>query len=293
MKNHIGIDVGGTFTKICVTDENLKIIKTFKTKTQTSEGIIQFLENIIKKELSEYDIESVNIGFPGSVDSKLGTLDMAPSIIKGKINIKKLLEEKMDFKFNIENDVDCWAAAEGKIGSCVDISNYVLLTFGTGIGASLILDSKVYKGFNNMAGEVGYMVFLEDLDKKAKSKNEFGSFESKASAKAIIEDYQIENEGAITQQEAFDEVFNNVSDKSTEFLNNKMNYIAVSVANIIALLNPEAVVIGGGLTENWTSFEKDLKEKLDILIETKTKILISKTGNFGGALGAIILGLEH
>ncbi len=290
--NHIGMDVGGTFTKICIVDDELNVLKKYKVPTDVYDGILTFLKNIIDDAIKEYDVKTVSIGFPGVVDSKKGTLDTAPSIIKGRMNVKEELEKIVDVKIYIDNDVTCWAAAEGKVGSCVGVEDYVLLTIGTGIGASLILNSQPYKGFDNAAGEIGYMVFLEDLKQEARTQDEFGSFESKSSAKAMIEDYKKQVNKDLSAEEILDSFFSG-DEAAKDFFSKRMDYLAVSLANIITILHPKTIVIGGGITERWQEFEGLLKEKIHRLICTKTQIVASTTGSYGGAIGAVILGLEH
>lgn len=283
------MDVGGTWTKICVSDEDLNILETKKIPTDKSVNIIGFLERSIHEQLRLVpEISCVSLGLPGTVDVKTGNVHTAPSIIVGERNIRKELSERISLPIIIENDVSCWAIAEGKIGACRGIGDYLFVTIGTGIGACIVSGGNIYRGAHLAAGEIGYMVFLEDLSHPARGRDEFGSFESKASAGAILRDYRILTQEDVSSSEMFRRFKGMEDDAAKAYISKKMDYLAVSLANAIVLLDPEVVVLAGGITGEWPYLSAELNQRLQKLICSKTRIQVSQTGEYGGSLGAII-----
>lgn len=294
MDMYLGIDVGGTFTKLCVADSELRILKSWKQPTEKTGDIVDFLEGLIRQSKQEFpDISCVGMGLPGTVDAKSGIVHTAPAIIAGQRNIKQELVSRLQMRVSIENDVACWAIAEGKIGACRGVADYVFITLGTGIGSCIVIDGKIYKGADLSAGEVGYMVFMEDLDRQAKSFDEFGSFEAKASAASIERDFHTDVGGKETGAEMFAR-FRDPADASAQaFASRKMDYLAVGIANVITILNPESVVLAGGITAQWDYLYQQIGSRLARLIPNRVDLKKSETGAYGGALGAILHALTE
>ena len=293
-KVYLGIDVGGTNTKFCLTDKDLNVLTCGKCPTDKSVDIVIFLSRLIEKIREKYNnIAFVSLGLPGIVDIERGVVHTAPSIIKGTRNLREELQESVGLPVFIENDVTLWALAEGKQGSCKGMKDYILITLGTGIGSCMVLDGKPYKGFDLGAGEIGYMVFLEDLSKNAKTHDEFGSFEEKASAHAIVKGFNGISKQKLTFNEIFDAFKDTSNEKAQKFLYKKMDYLSVGLANVITILHPQAVVLAGGIMSEWDYLYPLIKERIDKLVSTKTQILNSSTGEYGGALGAVINGINR
>jgi len=291
---YIGFDVGGTNTKICISDMNLHIYETAVIPTDTSGDIIDFLAGTIKKYRSKYpDIKYASLGLPGTVDPVMGTVHTAPSILVGERNIKKELSGKVGLPVSVENDVVCWAISEGVYGVCRDVRDYVFITIGTGIGSCIIIDNKIYRGADLAAGEIGYMVFLEDLKGGARGRDEFGPFESKVSASAIMNDYVALTQKEISVEEMFRQFKNPDNLVARQYISKKMDYLAVGLANIISLLHPHSLVVAGGITKEWDFLYGQLSDRLNRLISAKTRLEKSQTGDFGGAMGAIVHALKE
>ena len=212
----------------------------------------------------------------------------APSIIDSPRDLKKELQAKINAPVFINNDVTCWAMAEGAVGSCQDINNYVLITLGTGIGSSIVIDKKVYQGYDFAAGEIGYMVFLEDLKNNAKLSDEFGSFESKVSGAGIIKGYVDLTGKEKTIGQIYKDFKNSHNQLAQEYISKKWDYQSVGIANIITILHPQVVVIGGGITQEWEYLSQEINSRLKKLICVNVPVIKSSTGEYGGALGAII-----
>lgn len=110
---YLGIDVGGTNTKLCVVDTELHILKGWKLATEKSLDIVEFLDNLIAESRMLFPgITHVGLGFPGTVDPETGSIHTAPAIFAGERNIKRELSARVGIEVSVENDVACWAIAE-------------------------------------------------------------------------------------------------------------------------------------------------------------------------------------
>lgn len=274
-KKLIGLDVGGN--KILgVLFEGEKALKKIKEKTpQTKEEFLKVLGKIIC-ELSGDSVPSgIAIGFAGMID-KNGKILRSPNIkFLDGFNLKEYLEEKFKTKVFIENDVKCFTYAEMREGAGKGVKNLVGITLGTGIGGGIIINSRLYRGANGSAGEIGHMII--DGEK---------SFEQLASAKGVFRQtdkdiFELEKEARAGNNEAI-----------KIFSENGKN-LGIGLANIINILNPEMIVIGGGLSNLGDLILKPAKESLKRFIANpaaqSTKIVLSKLGDIAIPLGAILL----
>ena len=290
-ETYLGIDVGGTNTKYCLTDRKLRILDRGVLPTDKSMDIVCFLSELISDMLQKHsDIVWASIGLPGIVDGERGIVHTAPSIMTGERMIQKELQEKSQVPVFLENDVTLWAVSEGEFGACEGMKDYVLIALGTGIGSCIVINGEPYKGYDLAAGEIGYMVFPEDLQRNAKSSNEFGSFEKKVSASAIVNDYNYGVELSI--EETFQHFKNQDNEKANQYISQKFDYLSVGIANIITILHPQAVVLAGKITCEWDFLYEGIQPRIDRLIHTQTKLLKSKTGDYGAALGAVLSGFK-
>ncbi|MDC3220003.1 ROK family protein, partial [Saprospiraceae bacterium] len=177
----LGIDIGGTKCAVIAGMENMEILDRIQFLTETDKGAENTIINILDKvkslieRLNDYNLVAIGITCGGPLDSKTGLI-MSPPNLPGwdKIPITKLIEDNFDVPVFLQNDANACALAEWRFGAGKGTNNMIFLTFGTGLGAGLILDGRLYAGTNDLAGEVGHIRLAEDgplgYDKK-------GSFE--------------------------------------------------------------------------------------------------------------------
>ena len=291
---YLGIDVGGTRTKFCVVDEELSVLHSGVIPTDRSTDIIDLLASVVSGSAARFpELACVSLGLPGVVEPETGLVHTAPSIIHGSRYIAKELQEKIGLPVLADNDVVCWAIAEGAIGNCKGVDNYLFVTLGTGIGCCIVADGRIYRGAHMAAGEIGYMVFPEDLDCGAKSSDEFGAFESKLSAKAMLSDY-IQLTGEQVSSEEMYRRFRDPDDETAKsFARKKFDQLSVGLANLMVTFDPEKLVLAGGVTNEWDYLLSQLESRIDRLINAKAELVRSQTGAYGGALGAAIKAIDH
>ena len=292
MMYYICIDIGGTSIKYGVLSEKGEIFidGTVSTKVTEKENfILSDVKKLIRNILDEYrnyEIKGICVSTAGVVNPEKGEIAYAgPTIPKYTgTKIKEELEKEFSISCEVENDVNCAGLGEYWKGAGKGSKSMVCLTIGTGIGGSVILDGKLLNGIGYTAGEIGYM----DVN---------GSYiQNIASSRYLVKKVQKEKEekegitDAITGVDIFE-----LAKKGDEIciagINEIISNLAVGVRNIIYLLNPEVIVIGGGITAQKEYLEEKIRKEVnDGMISDmfrKTRIELAQQGNQAGLLGAL------
>ncbi|MEG2092365.1 ROK family protein [Cetobacterium sp.] len=314
MKFYIGIDIGGTKIATIIADENfnIKSKERFLTKkTITPEKTMDKIVENIGKQLQELNldetyIKSIGISCGGPLNSKEGVI-LSPPNLPGWDNVRIVEKFKKIYKkpVFIQNDANACALAEWKLGAGVGYENLIFLTFGTGMGAGLILNNKLYTGKQDTAGEVGHMR-LSNTGPLGFGKK--GSFEGFCSGGGIV------RLGEIFLKKAIKEGYNGklvelYKDKveakeildlaqggeelSLKIINESARRLGQGLSILIDILNPEAIIIGSIYTRCENLFNKILKreiekEALDISFR-ECKILPAKLNENIGDLASLIV----
>ena len=287
MKQYISIDIGGTAIKYGVIDENAQILIKKSMETEAFKGGPEILKKaigIVEKLMKEtkLEISGICISTAGMVDIEKGSIFYSAPLIPNYAGtqFKEVLEEKFKIPCEVENDVNCAGLAEYQSGVAKGSHVTVMLTIGTGIGGCIILDGKIFHGFSNSACEVGYMHLdggeFQDLGaasiltkKVAKRKQES---ESDWNGYHIFESAKQGDETCI---QAIDEM---------------ADVLGKGISNICYVLNPEIVVLGGGIMAQeeflGDRIKQAVKKYLVSSIEVNTTIAFAKHQNNAGMLGA-------
>jgi len=276
-RNFLGIDIGGTKTAIIYAKENMDhsisiiqklVIKTTKVQ-ETIDNIFSCLDEIICKNKTTYgDISAIGISCGGPLDSKQGIIMSPPNLPDWQnIPIVNMIKNKLGIPCAIQNDANACALAEWKYGAGMGSKNMIFLTFGTGLGAGLILNGELYSGTNDNAGEVGH-IRLTDFGPVGYGKQ--GSFEGFASGGGIaqiaktrlLEVYQ---QGGSVNWCSFNEIeyisaqmVAEQANKGDLFANDIIRtsavYLGKGLSILIDILNPECIVIGSIYARNVNLF---------------------------------------
>lgn len=297
-----GIDIGGTNTKMGIFDLAGKLI-CFKTiPTEKSAEPEQFIEKLAQESqvmltqelhmnLGDPRIAGVGAGAP-MANYFTGEVENAPNLGWKHVPLKKLFEKYFKCPAVIENDANLAAVGEKKWGSGKDLNDFVLITLGTGVGAGLILDGKLYRGNQALGGEGGHIILPHTKVRPCSCGGE-NHLESYLSAKGIKqtikemtnEEWSIEKLGVLYREEDLQaqKVMNQVA---TEF--------ATGLVSIGVLFGPQAFIIGGGVSKLGDPFNQLVLEKLDKLIHfsLKGKIKII-TATLSSDKGAVYGGAAH
>lgn len=154
----IGVDVGGTKVAAGVVDQHGHIVEKLKRFTPAASpgGTIAVIADVVNELLGRYEVDAVGIGAAGFVDQTRSTVLFAPNLAWRDEPVKKLVEERIGRPVVVENDANAAAWAEAKLGAARGLEQVLLITVGTGIGAGIVLDGRVYRGRFGSAGEPGH-----------------------------------------------------------------------------------------------------------------------------------------
>ena len=313
MVKRIGIDVGGTNVKIALVDGDGKIIYSNSVPTYAQMGyeytvnnIKQAIKDLMKETNTEAkDIQGIGFDFPGQVDCKTGVVKLAPNI-PGWVNvpIAQMIEEEFHIPTRIDNDVRCAALGELKFGAGRGCENFVCITVGTGIGSGLVINGKVVRGAANAAGELGH-IKLQMEDGPLCGCGDSGCLEAFASGPSIVamaQEYlkggksakfrELAGDGEITPYivakaaEAGDPVAKRIFEKMGY-------YIGMGLTSVINLLNPEKIIIGGGVAECGDllldPIRRTINDRAMKVQRESVEIVPAELGNSAGVIGASML----
>lgn len=243
---YLAMDVGGTFVKYAVITDCCEILEKSKTAT-----IVEPLEDFLALLTSIYDefrgrVDGIALSIAGIIDSETGFMYTGGNIscIKN-LNIVDVLEERCGVPVTVENDAKCAALAEVWQGALKDCRDGIVMVCGTGIGGALIHDRRVLKGFHNMAGEFSYVI--TDAEPKYSLNHTFAGNSGIKSLVTIVSKHTRIPEEELDGERIFSMA--NGGDKEVfAGLKEYVRHIAVQINNYQFIIDPEKIVIGGGIS---------------------------------------------
>lgn len=302
----IGIDLGGTNLKAGIVDRSGNILHRFSIKTNASaescvisQQICELIAEIIKNaRIEKSEIIGIGLGSPGLIDKKGETILFSPNLPKWRnIPIKNNISEKFGLPCVLENDANAAAWGEKWIGAGKNANSLVMLTLGTGIGGGIIIDNKLWRGMNNVAAEIGHMSIQTDGPQC--NCGNYGCIEVYASATGMARRFrELLESGKASSLKKEDEItakrINEAAVQGDEaalsIIEETGFYLGIAIVNIIHILNPEVVVLAGGLIgagELLMNPIKQIIEKRALKASYKdTKIVFSRLGTDAGIIGA-------
>ncbi|RCX19938.1 glucokinase [Anaerobacterium chartisolvens] len=290
MQASIGLDIGGTNISAAVCDAQGNVIYSLTRKSdyygvQYLKNIDDIIECLIKE--SKAEICGIGVGVPGTVERDTGKVIVCPAFNWKDIPLKGHIEKKFGVKTFVDNDVNVWTLAEKHLGAAKDFDDFAMITIGTGIGCGLFLGGRLYRGHSFEAGEIGYLPLTIDAYKETVNENKFGFFESKASASAAIRIYHDITNKSVDCKEMF--LLAKQGDEAAQkVVDDVYKYLGLGISSVFCILNPQAVVIGGGMAEEGEEFLNEVTKNVKQLIPLKVNISLTETGAYGGAIGSAL-----
>ncbi len=281
----LGVDIGGTKVMIVLADQQGKII--FQDKIETPRepaAIIAIIEDTLRRAgVQIQQIAAMGVGVPGNVDSRRGLVIDVPSLKWQNLNLEELFDEHFPFPSFINNDVNLSALGERWLGNGQRSDNLFYIALGTGVGGAIIANGSLIEGHRFGAGEIGY--FLEKADLQNGLRNyscqEFGVFESKTSGSALAE--KVKPLG-LTPRELFQE-YRRGNPTVKWIMEEFILDLSVTVANVVSLLNPEKVIIGGGVSESMDCILQPIRNYVAQFSPFAVEIVLARLGGAAGAVG--------
>jgi glucokinase len=315
---YAGIDIGGTNIKFGLVDVSGNIIYKEQRPTMASKGaepLMHLVTNIAEGLLyhaAEEDVEVqwLGVGTPGAVDAKTGTvIGLSPNIVGWQgTPIGKGLRDRLNLPVWVDNDANCTALAEARFGAGVGYKSIICVTIGTGVGGGIVLDGKLWRGANHAAGEIGHVsINFEGPLCRCGAR---GCVEAYCSSEAIIA--RTKGYLSIGMTTAFEEVLEGDLDNlkikklfaavkmgdevALRVIDETAELLATGLAGVVNLINPEIVLIGGGVADGGGGLVEAVsaavrKRAFEVATE-RLRIARATLGNNAGFIGAGLRGVD-
>lgn len=312
---YIGIDLGGTNIAVGLVNEKLQLVSKDSLPTPATDPVaiadtmaVLCRRLLAKEGISFEDVAYAGVACPGIVDRANGVVIYANNINFDNFPLARLLCERMPLSaVYLENDANAAALGEAKAGCARGAKDSVMVTLGTGVGGGIVIDGRVYMGFNCAGGELGHMVIEKNGYPCTCGRR--GCFEAYSSATGLVRMTKEKMEtcpdsvmhelakhhGKVSGRTAFDA--ERAGDKAgAEVVSEYVSYLACGLANLINIFQPEVLAIGGGVCNE----RENLLNRLIPAVKKEayggdrvpaTEIRIAELGNDAGIIGAACLGL--
>ena len=306
-----GVDVGGTTVKMGLFTVEGELLDKWEIKTRTEDGgknvlpdIAASIKEVIdNKKLAKEDVEGVGIGVPGPVKED-GTVLKCVNLGWGILNVEDELEKLVGYPVKAGNDANVAALGEMWQGGGKGHSNLVMVTLGTGVGGGIIVDGKVVAGFNGAGGEIGHITVNND-EIEACNCGQYGCLEQYTSATGIVrlakrklakssEETSIREIPNLTAKDVFDAA--KAGDAiAIGLVDEVCEILGSTLSNIACVVNPEIIVIGGGVSKAGDILLDNIKKHF---VETAfmacrdTKFALAGLGNDAGMYGCVEMLLD-
>ena len=317
--NVIGVDMGGTKILSAVIDVEGNILGTAKVPTKADEGTSVVIDRIAdsiqkaigKSGVNESTIEAVGIGAPGPLDPETGIVIFAPNLGWRDVPLKAELEARVGIPTFVDNDVNVGTLGEHAFGAGKGVQNVVGIFVGTGIGGGIILQGELFHGASKTAGEIGHIIVkaggprcgcgtrgcLEALASRTAMTKQFQKAIEKKGKKSVISKLTDGDLSAIRSGVLAKAIRSN--DKLTLKVFKKVTkYLGVGIGSIVNFLNPEMIILGGGVVEALDdTFLDNIRAAAEKYALPNTldgvQIVRAKLGDNSGILGAAALARQR
>ncbi len=310
---NIGIDLGGTNIKVGLVDENYNIVAKATTKTNLPRPAEEICGSIVETvwevlnqaKVTIGEVNSIGIGTPGTANRNSGVVLYSCNLGFKNTDLRSIIKEKLGKEVYVENDANAAAFGEVLAGAGKGYKDVVVVTLGTGVGGGIIIDGKIYTGFNFCGAELGHTVI--HFGGRQCGCGRKGCFEAYSSATALInmtkEGMEAHPDSKMWQiagsldgvdgKTAFDG-WRAGDAAASDVVDMYIEYLGCGLTNIVNTFQPEVLLIGGGICKEGENLTKPLEKILArdsycIDPERSTKLDIAKLGNDAGIIGAAYL----
>ena len=302
----LGVDMGGTekmYGAISEIGGNIINEATIDRRGAAGEGCYGLLVNLIDTLLASPGLKGrrvrgIGVGAPGITHHATGIVKWAYALNWKDFPLKERLTARYKLPITVDNDVNLAALGEYWFGAGQDIQNMVMIVNGAGIGSGIIIDGTLYRGSSEASGEIGHMIpGREFLGKKF---SDFGGLESVASGTAMVEKARVvlksRKEAPTLNHLRADDIFQAAQrgEKwASSIINEVADYLAIAVANLAVSFDPELIVLGGGVTSFAHMLVEPILHRLEGVIPTPPRLVVSTLGPRATVMGAIITVLHN
>ncbi len=287
----IGIDLGGTKIEGILVDEKFGLIERKRIETHQENGyesIVKSITSLVSELKSKTNVDtSVGVCTPGINDTNSGLIKNSNTQCLIGMPLKTHLEKKLGYKIFMENDANCFALAESSLGAGKGYNVVFGVILGTGVGGGIVINGSLHKGRTNIAGEWGHHTLHPNGRRCYCGKQ--GCVETYISGPALENDWSVRT----GKKESLQTIIQNQY-RFLEGISWKRNFLenfGIGIANIIDILDPDAIILGGGVSNIPFLYDEGKKMVFDKVFSDSvdTPILKNKLGDSAGAFGACLL----
>ncbi|MBP7282794.1 MAG: ROK family protein [Leptospiraceae bacterium] len=297
MKKYLGIDVGGGSIRGTIVDKEGNSYFDFKVTTNPEASNREFLESIhtvVKHCLAAVPADAIGIGTPGPLDIETGII-ISSANLKNLVNVELVayVKEKFHLPVYFNNDANCASLGEYYFGSGKGSSSLVVFTLGTGLGCGWVVNGKIFNGYKGNGMEAGHITIVKDG--AICGCGQKGCLEAYFSTKGFLGRYSdLTSKNLENAKEFFDLVIEN-DENAKQVLDLGVSVFAEGIRNVIHLVNPDKIVLVGGLTASYHLYGKSLEEKVNqIIFPVLSKYIKFAVGrSVAGSFGAAALSFQH
>jgi predicted NBD/HSP70 family sugar kinase len=297
----VGVDIGREWLRLVVTDLagtrlcQLDERNTAKDPDAMMDAVMQLVhQGMDKAGLGPDVITHTVVGCPGVYDTDSRQLRFAANLPGwGRLAVAAALRERLEGALTVENDANLAALGEYTYGAGRATRQFVYLTIGTGVGVGIVLDGKLYRGSTGSAGEIGHLPVGEKPDKPRRGGSPRGMLEESFGASALVRRAKAEGMKRPVTAAAIFAAARGGDPQAMELVLAEGKALAYVVASICVLLDPELIVVGGGIGQNLDLLEAGMAPELENLIPARPAMAVGDLGRDAVVMGAIALGIER
>jgi predicted NBD/HSP70 family sugar kinase len=299
----VGVDVGRSWLRIALANLAGEVVLRRQERSQSRDAkkLVAQIGNLVSRlpieaGLSYQDVTYTVIGSPGIVDERSGAMRLAANLSGWEgSSVLDALGDQLGSSLAVENDINLAALGEQAHGLGKGVSNFVFISVGTGIGMGIVLDGQLHRGARGAAGEIGFLPLGDgDTGSGESSKRNRGSLESVASAEAVVANARrLGMRNVISAKQVFESTRD--SDKAAlTAVKVEAEHLARAVAAITVVLDPELVVLGGGIGRNGDLLIGPMVRRLEKLLPLRPPpLMVSALGDDAVVLGALAIALAR
>ncbi len=316
---YVGIDLGGTNLKAGVVDGSGKVISKVSFPTRVPCPAEELNAQLAQAALAALELAGVSLrevpwvgaGCPGAVNRETGVVEFSGNLSLKDYPFQALLEDTLQKPVILENDANAAAYGEFQAGALRGAKNAVAVTLGTGIGGGLLLGGRIYAGYNHLAGELGHMVI--ETGGRPCTCGERGCWETYASATGLVRLTRealahADRSGALWEMTGGDaarvggktafQAMRAGDETARQVVEQYISYLGCGIVNIVNLLQPEILCVGGGVCNEGDALMIPLREyvarhRFHPTANRQTQIVRAALGNDAGLIGAALLGRDR
>jgi glucokinase len=306
-KLYIGVDLGGTMIKTGICSEDGELLQTCEGPTEADKGVDAVIHNIasyVRKLVAESPYEweqiaGIGAGIAAFLDINEGWVTESPNLRWRNVPIKEKLEEALNKPVKIDNDANAAALGEALAGAGKGIGSLVCYTLGTGVGAGIMIDGKIVRGFSGMGGEVGHISVVPDLEAIQCGCGQMGCLETVSSAAGIVwMAYAAVERGERTTLSLLEDISaKDVFDAAKagdevalRIIQRAAYYLGKSMAIVAVIVNPQRFILAGGMAGAGEILLQPIREAFQkhtpSAAQNGVDIVLAKFGPHAGVVGA-------